>query len=452
MRAVVEIIGLNSCAERSRQKSLCTYSGRERKKRYFDQCSGFSHSLHARAWLPRGTAAFLMDTRRGWVLRCAGWANRARAQRVPTRHSGLYGDEEQGRDRPRKARIAAENPCVTGISSPDNRLFRQDGADGTKLSAGKTDKVPTKSKTPPAITAEQSVSEAFATILRHNFDYTLTWLDEARSWTNTEGVHQTRVAVRRMRSALTLFRDAVPKEASDPWGTEMRWIAGQLGRARDLDVFITEGLATVGAVLPLAGKTGLRRLVQEQRERAYENEVRQMLSSARMQRFIDDFPKWVEARAWEQFPGKKKQAKRLASNVLDYCRRLLDKQERRVLAAGTHVDRDNHVEMHQLRIECKKLRYAAEFFQTIVSGMDGFIHHMKGLQDLLGVMNDVAVTQRLLEDLFADNGDKDVSIYAGAVLGWRACEYQQLLARFDDYWDEFVSAKHPWWKKGSIGN
>jgi hypothetical protein len=64
----------------------------------------------------------------------------------------------------------------------------------------------------------------------------------------------------------------------------------------------------------------------------------------------------------------------------------------------------------------------------------------------------VAVTQRLLEDLFADNGDKDVSIYAGAVLGWRACEYQQLLARFDDYWDEFVSAKHPWWKKGSVGN
>ena len=45
--------------------------------------------------------------------------------------------------------------------------------------------------------------------------------------------------------------------------------------------------------------------------------------------------------------------------------------------------------MHKLRIECKKLRYAAEFFMPVFAGMDDFIGHMKGLQDLLGVMNDV---------------------------------------------------------------
>lgn len=79
---------------------------------------------------------------------------------------------------------------------------------------------------------------------------------------------------------------------------------------------------------------------------------------------------------------------------------------------------------------------------------------MKGLQDLLGVMNDVAVTDGLLEDLFSGNGDgdRDLLLYAGAVLGWRTCEYHQLLPRFDDYWDDFIGAKHPWWKKGSAGH
>jgi CHAD domain-containing protein len=309
--------------------------------------------------------------------------------------------------------------------------------------------VPTKSKAPPPITSEQTASQAFATILLHNFDYMLTWRDSARTWEDIEGVHQVRVSFRRMRSALTLFRDAVPREATDRWNEEMRWIASELGDARDLDVFIDEALGPTAALLPLAGGERLRVIAEEHRAEVYATRVAPMLDSERFGQFCNEFPGWIEKREWEQAPLKKKQAKRLKDGIINYSRNLLDKQERHVLSAGTHVNRDDAAEMHQLRIECKKLRYAAEFFRPLFTGMEVFIGHMKGLQDLLGVMNDVNVTRGLLDEMLRGNRDYNVLIYAGGLIGWRSCEFRHLLERFDEYWEELVEAKHPWWKKQS---
>ena len=117
--------------------------------------------------------------------------------------------------------------------------------------------------------------------------------------------------------------------------------------------------------------------------------------------------------------------------MVPFSRDLMDKQERKVLAAGSHVDRHAAEEMHSLRIECKKLRYAAEFFRPLFLGMDDFISHMKGLQDLLGLMNDVAVMRQLLDDLLKDETDHEILVYAGGLIGWRTCDYQHMLNRFD---------------------
>lgn len=307
--------------------------------------------------------------------------------------------------------------------------------------------VPTKSKAPSPINAAQTASEAFATLLRHDFDQVLIWQDTARNWDDIEGVHQMRVGFRRMRSVLSLFRDSIPRQATKAWGDEMRWIAGELGPARDLDVFIAEGLGPIADLLPLPGAERLLKLAEKRRAEVYQERVALMLDSERFQQFRADFPGWLDNRVWEKAHLKKKQVKRLHTGVVGYARKLLDKQERRVLAAGTHVDRDVAAEMHQLRIECKKLRYAAEFFRPLFGGMDVFIGHMKGLQDLLGVMNDVAVTHQLLDDLLIGSSDREVYIYAGGLIGWRSCDFRHLLLRFDDYWEELVEAKHPWWKK-----
>jgi hypothetical protein len=72
------------------------------------------------------------------------------------------------------------------------------------------------------------------------------------------------------------------------------------------------------------------------------------------------------------------------------------------------------------------------------------------VQDLLGIMNDVAVTSDLLEELTANETDHEVLVYAGGLIGWRTCDYHHMLARFDHYWEELVEAKHPWWKKSAL--
>jgi CHAD domain-containing protein len=294
------------------------------------------------------------------------------------------------------------------------------------------------------------VSEAFATILQHNFDYLTGWEDTARTWEDIEGVHQLRVTLRRMRSALTLFRNAVPKAVSRPWGEEMRHSAGQLGLARDLDVFISEGLDAVTDKLHLSGRSGLLRLAEERRARAYEEEVQTLLDSERYRDFKIGFQAWLEIREWEGATLRKKHAKTLRGSVVPYARRILDKQERRVLAVGSNVDREDTEAMHRLRIECKKLRYAAEFFTPLFAGMDIFISHLKGLQELLGAMNDIAVMKHLLNELAVNETEPAIFGYAGGLIGWRTCDYHHMLARFDEHWEEFVEAKNPWWKKSAL--
>ncbi len=305
-----------------------------------------------------------------------------------------------------------------------------------------------KSKTPAPVLQGQTVSDAFATILRHNFQYLQLWEDTARSAEDIEGVHQIRVSFRRMRSAISSFRGAIPRSVSDPWRKELGWLASQMGMARDLDVFIDEGIGGVRGILPLAGEEKLIELAKRHQAEAYETVV-QMLDSNRYALFKQEFALWLDDKGWEQGELTAKQRKRLASPVTAFSRKLLDKLERRVLGAGSHVNKNNPDEMHQLRIECKKLRYGAEFFVPILKGLDDFIGRMKGLQDLLGVLNDVAVMQHLLDVILKDVKDPEILMYAGGLVGWRCRQGQELLGSFEERWEAFVHAKHPWWSKHS---
>ncbi len=296
------------------------------------------------------------------------------------------------------------------------------------------------------VNTDQTVSEALGKILHHNFDYLLQWQEAARSWENIEGVHQMRVALRRMRSALSSFRSAVPKTVAADWYAELGWLASQLGMARDLDVFISEGLGAVHGKLPLPGEEKLLALAEARRAEAYKTVVA-MLDSERYAQFKLNFLAWVVARGWEKAELPKKNRQRLSQPIQLFARQQLDRLEGRVLAAGGTVDRNSAEQMHRLRIECKKLRYGAEFFMTVIRGLDEFIDHMRGLQDLLGILNDVAVMKHLLAHVLQDQGDSEVMQYAGGLVGWRTCQYYDLLITFDARWKEFVSAKRSWWTK-----
>jgi CHAD domain-containing protein len=305
-----------------------------------------------------------------------------------------------------------------------------------------------KSKKHAHIEHGWSVSKTMEAVLLHNLRYLQEWEEAARNWEDIEGVHQVRVSFRRMRSALNTFRLAVPKKVSRQWSGTMRDLVARLGPARDLDVFIDESLGEIGDTLELPGKDKLAKIAQKARASAYRDVVA-MLDSPDYARFKKDFRAWCESRAWERAELKKKHRTLLEGGTAPFARKVLDRQERRVLEAGTHVDKYDAAAMHRLRIECKKLRYGAEFFVPVFAGMEVFICHMKGLQDLLGVMNDVSVMRQLLDHILRGVSDTETLQYAGGIIGWRTREYQELLKSFEQRWEEFVEAKHPWWKKAS---
>ncbi len=300
-----------------------------------------------------------------------------------------------------------------------------------------------KQKKYPSVNTTQSVSEAFATILVHNVHALVTWEKAAKSGKDIEGVHQVRVALRRMRSALTVFRPAIPRTVTDSWAQQMRQFASSLGPARDLDVFISEGLAPLTEHLPLPGAKPLITLAESHRAIAYDP-VRTMLQSPEYHRFKKDFRDWMRTQGWRSARLAKGERERLDSPALTFAREVLNQRLRKVLKTGRDADQNSADEMHRLRIECKKLRYAVEFFLPLFEGMEDFVTHMKKLQDLLGVMHDVAVMPALIDGFLEAEDDRQVYRYAGVLIGWRAREYYDLKDSFRSRWEELAEAPVPW--------
>lgn len=315
------------------------------------------------------------------------------------------------------------------------------------------------------LTGDMPVGAAIDVILRHHFEVMLAHQEMAYAGTDLEGVHQMRVALRRLRSALSLFSPMLDRDQARGWRERMRELAGQLGRARDLDVFIDEGLADTSGKLLLPGEGALRELALRKRAEVYASDVRPMLESDAYQRFCAEFPRWIEQSLDRSLnsnsknnpvnnpvnnldnPGlaDNKRGRKLARPIIDRACKLLDKQDRRVLNIGNAVDRHDAPAMHQLRIETKKLRYATEFFRPLFTGMGQFIGCLKGIQNLLGIMNDLALTQSLLDDLLsASPEERDLQCYAGALIGWRSYHFHHLLEQYDDMWDALVTAERPW--------
>ena len=287
-----------------------------------------------------------------------------------------------------------------------------------------------------ALTAELSVSAALTVILRQDFAALAQWEPVARSGVDPEGVHQLRVSLRRLRAALAAFRSAVPKAVSQPWRDELRWIANQLGPARDLDVFIDSSLNSIRERLTLPGGDRLAARAAEQRTAAYAA-VGALLDSVRYAQFKQDFSHWFEHAAWEQAALSLQARQQLERPLAHYAQKRLMRLQQNVLAAGQDLDRQVPASLHSLRIDCKKLRYAAEFFAPVTLGLEALIQALKELQDVLGALHDVAVMSDVLATLLADEHDRDVIRYAGALIGWRAHQADTWLASFDAHWRIF---------------
>lgn len=261
-----------------------------------------------------------------------------------------------------------------------------------------------------------------------------------------EGVHQLRVGVRRLRSALSFFRDVWPERQRDSLRSALGGLARELGPARDLDVFADQWLAPALAARP--GDAGLARLDAEVRaERAREAErVRTVLQSPRFPRVVLELRRWIARRAWRE------QSLSAASATLflparDAVARRLEKRHKKTRRALRGLASATAVERHRLRIEAKKLRYAAEFSASLFPGkrVRRYARRLAALQDALGVANDALVAERLAHERAARlGGGVELERAAGFVVGWAAHAAVQEIAQLPALAKRFEEASRFW--------
>lgn len=274
--------------------------------------------------------------------------------------------------------------------------------------------------------------------------------EPAREGRDPEGVHQMRVGVRRLRSALSLFRPVLPEGATVPIEAELRWLGGSLGPVRDLDVFV-EGL--VEPLLRLReGDAALLRLADEahRARRLAQQHLREALAGRRLPRLLLEIGRFVATARWRDQPLSVASAQ-LFQPARSFGDALLARRLDRARRLGDRLETLTPAERHRLRIQLKKLRYASEFLRSLYPEKRAarYVERLAGLQDVLGEWNDAVIAERLLGDLLGRMGPAagpDLERVAGFVLGWNARATERHAQRLPRLWQKLAAAE-PFWER-----
>lgn len=249
-----------------------------------------------------------------------------------------------------------------------------------------------------------------------------------------EGVHQMRVATRRLRSAISVFRDALPRVWSGRLVREVRWLTGEMALAREWDVFLDETLAPLRDALPDDPSLALLAARgAEARGRAYA-QVRSAMAEPRYTRLLLDLARAL-AEGWEA-----------TVPVLDAARAVLTDRHEKAMRAGANLAHLDAEGLHRLRIRLKQLRYAVEFFADVFPGKAPrkYASALSEMQDCLGVLQDVAMTEPLLDALPKGDDGEALSRAAGLVYGWQAAAARRARARIGRRFKRLAD-RRPWW-------
>lgn len=289
------------------------------------------------------------------------------------------------------------------------------------------------------ITGDSTIEEAFVRVLQGNLSGVKNWAPVALDGEDIEGVHQMRVCIRRMRSALTVFQTAVPKKVTKSFSKEMRWAAKALDRARDLDVYLAENFSS----REKGDRKQLRKVAEKHRKHAYK-QVENLIKGKRYEKLCKEFYAWIDSKAWREKLSDNQMAK-LQGNLTPFASRVLEVHRSKILEYGDEINHLNSQILHQLRIECKKLRYATEFFSSLYGDqMKDFSGHLKNLQNLLGTLHDTAVMRGLQRDLLKGKKSKELSKFTRKLELTRQKEAQDILRKASKRWRDFAQADRPW--------
>jgi CHAD domain-containing protein len=254
----------------------------------------------------------------------------------------------------------------------------------------------------PPVVPDDPMAEAGRKVMFTHFMKMLANEEGTRKGEDIEFLHDMRVSTRRLRAAYRVFQPFYEKEAIARFNKELRRAGGTLGAVRDLDVLIEKAETYEASLSPEAGLS-LAPLLGEwgaQREAA-RRELLAYLNSDGYQRFVESF------RTFLLTPGMGAKAipagEPVAYQVRHIIPRLIMERYEQVRAYEAVLSTAPITTYHMLRIDCKRLRYALEFFAKLLGpGAGEVIKQVTAMQELLGAMQDAHVAEGLVVQFLSE--------------------------------------------------
>ena len=284
---------------------------------------------------------------------------------------------------------------------------------------------------PPPLAAGDTLAQAFRLVAWEGLDHLDAHLDGARRG-EAEAIHQARVALRRLRSGLKLFRRRLDPASRDGFNAALRDLGRVLGGARDWDVFVLETVPLVSLAAPGQAESldELAAAAEPLRTQAHAR-LRETLGAPRMALLLDDLREW--AAGAHAFTGG------AGVSIGREAPRLLDRLARTAARRGRDVAGQTDEQRHDLRKALKALRYGMQMLEGLHGGeaVRPYRRALGTLQEDLGQLNDAIAAAELAGRLPALPGIAVVSAWSGTQ---RAAALKTLPAA----WQAFVLLE-PYW-------
>ncbi|HUA77572.1 MAG TPA: CHAD domain-containing protein [Acetobacteraceae bacterium] len=306
----------------------------------------------------------------------------------------------------------------------------------------------------PVLPSAIAVSGALAWMVASLARTLVALAPSAASGEGSEPVHQMRVALRRLRTAMTLLKPLVPGPAALTEATAgLGTLARALGPAREWDVFLEGTGPAVAAAFPKdAPLARLLKAARRRRDTAYAA-LRAELDQADFRRLILRLAALAVLRPWEtpslpardmpdEAHGHAVPEAEAETALAEAAPALMQRRYRKLLSAASDIETADAVHLHAIRLRAKRLRYAGELLSPFFPRRDvqRFIRRLARLQDRLGTVNDAVAVERLLAEL----GPAGSGEAGGVVRGFVAANALRERARVEAVWRKFRK-QTPFW-------
>jgi inorganic triphosphatase YgiF len=266
-----------------------------------------------------------------------------------------------------------------------------------------------------------------------------------------EGVHQMRVGLRRLRAAMSLFSDLLGDQQIASIKAELKWLTGELGPARELEVLVKRVIApTKKEKARWPGLSSFSQELTQKRELALER-AQDAVRSSRFRSLMLEVAAWLEAGQWRA-PEDAFARDRGALAIPVFAAAELKRRFRKIKKNGKHLGQLDSRSRHKLRIQVKKVRYAAQFFESLFAGNRAakrrtrFLAALERLQDGLGDLNDIAIHEQRMEalGLHQRRASRKQAFAAGLLTGHEDARADAAMAAAKKAYAELVESKRFW--------